>query len=105
MRRAVYSAMNAAEAYQVAREQPDLALVLMDVMMPDIDGLAATRTLRAQQPDLPIVALTAKASMSDREACLAAGMVDYVAKPADARHLLAVIGQHARRTAPSLEHH
>ncbi|UJR78655.1 HAMP domain-containing protein [Sandaracinus amylolyticus] len=88
---------NAHDAYEAAREHPDLAVVLMDVMMPDIDGLTAARTLRAEHPDLPIIALTAKASAVDRESCIAAGMVDYVSKPADARHLVAVVSTHARR--------
>ncbi len=71
----------------------EYAAVLMDVQMPEMDGLAATRAIRAERAGrpLPIIALTANAMQSDIETCLAAGMDDYVAKPIDRAHLFEVL--------------
>jgi CheY-like chemotaxis protein len=68
-------------------------LVLMDVMMPVMDGLTATRELRkdARWRDLPILMLTAKAMPDDQERCLAAGANDYMAKPLDVDKLLSLV--------------
>jgi signal transduction histidine kinase/CheY-like chemotaxis protein/HPt (histidine-containing phosphotransfer) domain-containing protein len=80
-------------------------VVLMDWQMPDMDGLEVTRQLRAgiagpQAQRVPIVALTANAFAEDREACLAAGMDDFLTKPVLAAGLLATIEHWARRHAP-----
>ena len=76
---------NGAEAIQALQRQP-YDLVLMDVQMPELDGLAATRRIRSPvsgvlNPFIPIIAMTAHAMRGDRENCLAAGMDDYLAKP------------------------
>jgi CheY-like chemotaxis protein len=68
-------------------------LVLMDIMMPEMDGLTATREIR-KKPEwkrLPIIALTAKAMPNDRQECLEAGADDYIAKPLDVDKLLSLI--------------
>jgi signal transduction histidine kinase/ActR/RegA family two-component response regulator len=71
-------------------ENDDVALVFMDVMMPEMDGYATTRAIRRMPrfADLPIVALTAKAMKGDQEKSLAAGMSDYVTKPAEIEQIL-----------------
>jgi CheY-like chemotaxis protein len=71
----------------------NIDLVLMDIMMPEMDGLTAMREIRkqAQWKKLPIIALTAKAMKDDQEKCLAAGANDYIAKPLDVEKLLSLV--------------
>ncbi|MBA0286299.1 response regulator [Stenotrophomonas maltophilia] len=84
-------ARNGQEAVDRLTER-EVDLVLMDIMMPEKDGLAAMREIRAQRhlQDLPIIALTAKAMPDDRERCLQAGANDYIAKPIDVDKLVSL---------------
>jgi CheY-like chemotaxis protein len=80
-------------AKAAARSADRIDLVLMDVMMPEMDGFTAMREIR-RRPEckkLPIIALTAKAMQDDLEACMAAGANDYIAKPLDVEKLLSLI--------------
>ncbi len=86
----------------VAGADPPFHAVLMDLQMPVMDGFAATHAIRHEMglTALPIIAMTANAMASDREACLRAGMDDHVGKPFDLPHLVDVLLQHTRRAKP-----
>jgi CheY-like chemotaxis protein/signal transduction histidine kinase/HAMP domain-containing protein len=89
----VITATNGEEAIRLAEATDDLALVLMDVMMPEMDGYETMRRIRSNHRFrlLPIIALTAKAMKGDREKCLEAGASDYVAKPVNTDQLLSLV--------------
>ncbi len=80
-------------AIDVIRGAPDLSIVLMDIMMPEMDGYETMRVIRNLQEfrTLPIIALTAKAMKGDREKCLEAGASDYIAKPVNTDQLLSLM--------------
>ena len=87
-------ANNGREAIEMWEQQPFDA-ILMDVMMPEMDGLVATTEIRQREKatgtHIPIVAITANAMVGDREKCLAAGMDDYISKPVDVAALYATL--------------
>jgi HAMP domain-containing protein/CheY-like chemotaxis protein/signal transduction histidine kinase len=89
----VLTATTGKEAVEIVENTPELAIVLMDIMMPEMDGYQTMRVIR-EQPEyrrLPIIALTAKAMKGDREKCLEAGASDYLAKPVNTEQLLSAL--------------
>jgi len=86
-------ARNGREAVERVERQEPIDLILMDIMMPEMDGLEATRRIRALPgaARLPIIALTAKAMPDDHQRCLDAGADDYLTKPIDVDKLLSLI--------------
>jgi CheY-like chemotaxis protein len=89
----VISSTSGEEAIDRIHDSPDLSLVLIDIMMPTMDGYETMRRIRgeAEYRTLPIIALTAKAMKGDREKCLEAGASDYIAKPVNMEQLLSLL--------------
>jgi CheY-like chemotaxis protein len=89
----ILSAETGRDAIRILKETPDIDMVLMDIMMPEMDGIATMRELRKlpQLKSLPIVAVTAKAMKGDREKCIEAGAWDYLSKPVDPDQMLSVL--------------
>ena len=89
----VISTTKGKSAIDIVRNTPDLSLVLMDIMMPEMDGYETIREIR-NTPEfrtMPIIALTAKAMKGDREKCLEAGASDYISKPVNTDQLLSLM--------------
>ena len=86
----VLTASTGLEAIELVNTNPDIAIVLMDIMMPEMDGYQTIESIRGNPAyrRLPIIALTAKAMKGDREKCLEAGASDYLAKPVNTEQLL-----------------
>jgi CheY-like chemotaxis protein len=89
----VIYAENGKDGIELLKKTPDVEAVLMDVMMPELDGYEATREIRSigRFKTIPIIALTARAMKGDREKCLEAGASDYIAKPVDTEQLVSLL--------------
>lgn len=89
----VLAATDGREALQVLKDNPEVDIVLMDMMMPEMDGYESTREIRKikEFKHLPVLAVTAKAMMGDREKCIAAGASDYISKPVDVDQLISLL--------------
>ena len=89
----IVSAGNGREAIRIVESDPDIDIVLMDIMMPEMDGIETMKQIRSlpRGRELPMVAVTAKAMKGDRQKCIEAGAWDYISKPVDPAHLLTVL--------------
>jgi signal transduction histidine kinase/DNA-binding response OmpR family regulator/CHASE3 domain sensor protein len=89
----VLSAIDGKEALKVLEQNKQVNIVLMDMMMPEMDGYESTRRIRQipQYRNLPVIAVTAKAMMGDREKCINAGASDYITKPVDVDQLISLL--------------
>jgi HAMP domain-containing protein/signal transduction histidine kinase/CheY-like chemotaxis protein len=89
----ILSADNGRDAIRILQSEPGIDVVLMDIMMPEMDGIDTMREIRKipALQSLPIIAVTAKAMKGDRERCIEAGAWDYLSKPVDAEQMLAVL--------------
>lgn len=89
----VIKADNGLVALEMLKQNPDTAMILMDIMMPEMDGYEAMREIRkdGKNKSLPIIALTAKAMMDDKQKCIDAGANDYIPKPVDVERLLSLM--------------
>ena len=89
----VLAATDGREALQILKENPSIDIVLMDMMMPEMDGYESTKQIRKIPAfkNLPVLAVTAKAMMGDREKCIAAGASDYISKPVDIDQLVSLL--------------
>ncbi len=89
----VLTAIDGKEAFNMLKENTNIDVVLMDMMMPEMDGYQTIREIRLQQEfkKIPILAVTAKAMRGDREKCIAAGASDYISKPVDIDQLVSLL--------------
>jgi two-component system cell cycle response regulator DivK len=83
-------ANSAKEGFDILASNKDVAVVLMDMMMPDMDGYQAMNTMQKdpEMRDVPVIAVTAQAMLGDKERCLAAGAVSYISKPVNVDELV-----------------
>lgn len=95
---AVASALSAAEGITLIRNDAGIRIVLMDMMMPGMDGYEAIGMIRQDEryQDLPVIAVTAQAMAGDREKCLAAGADHYISKPIDVDTLLLLVREYVK---------
>jgi CheY-like chemotaxis protein len=92
-------ARNGLEAVDKFNQCQDIDLILMDIKMPEMDGLTATKTIRKINHHVPIIAQTAYAMSEDKSKCINAGCNDYLTKPINHKLLLATIGKYFTKTA------
>lgn len=93
----IVRAVNGRDAINKVDELGDIDIVLMDIKMPEMDGLEATKILKEKYPSLPIIALTANAFSSDREEAFAAGCDDFLSKPVNSELCIETMEKHLNK--------
>ena len=90
------AANNATDGIAMMKENKDIAVVLLDMMMPDMDGYEAMAKMREdeQLKNIPVIAVTAQAMVGDRERCLEAGAVGYISKPVNVEELVTLLNKY-----------
>ena len=90
------AANNATDGIAMMKENKDIAVVLLDMMMPDMDGYEAMAKMREDEElkNIPVIAVTAQAMVGDRERCLEAGAVGYISKPVNVEELVTLLNKY-----------
>jgi len=92
----IIQAKNGLQAVEFVKNIPDIDLVLMDIRMPELDGIEATKQIKELRPDLPIIAQTAYAFIEERKVIMAAGCDEYISKPIDKTLLLSLVSKYIK---------
>jgi CheY-like chemotaxis protein len=103
--RVILKATNGSEAIKICQENSDFDVILMDIKMPVVDGLSATKEIRRFNKDVIIIAQTAFAFPGDREMALEVGCNDYITKPIDRSELISIIQKHFGKNHVSIKAH
>ena len=90
------AASSAAEGLEMLRQNQEIAVALLDIMMPEMDGYEALTLMKQDQTlkDIPVIAVTAQAMIGDRERCLSAGAVGYISKPVNIDELIKLLNEY-----------
>lgn len=90
------TANSANEGFDIVRNDNDVAIILLDMMMPEMDGYEALKTMKKDKDfkEIPVIAVTAQAMLGDRERCLDAGAVGYVSKPVNVEELIKLLNNY-----------
>lgn len=92
----VIRAINGLEAVEITKNKKNISCILMDIKMPVMNGIEATKQIKAFRPDLPIIAQTAYAFQTEREQVIAAGCNDYLTKPISKQLLMHLLDKHVK---------
>jgi two-component system CheB/CheR fusion protein len=94
----IVHADNGLKAVELIKQSPEIDMVLMDIQLPEMNGLDATRMIKQLRKELPVIAQTANVLEEDREKCLEAGCVDYISKPINIKLLYSKIHQYLTKS-------